>query len=547
MKKFTVLTLIGLLILAFGVTAYSQEKAPVLEFKPSGFIDVISEYNRNVPQPGLAPYQNRGTAGNALFGDVGTVYLPTAGGLNNKAFDKKQAYMETRGRLRFDAIMGPSMMGTFNFEIDSTRWGETAPDYMDHRNYVGAMGGDRGSVEVKNMFLTFAVPSVPFPVTVQGGIMPLAIRPGVFLSSDGPGVTVAAKIDPATIKVMWFKGLENQDYSADDIDFYALEAFTKIDTVTIGGYGVYVNANTYPLGTIVDGTGAAVYPDWSTTARADFMPSTYSYSAVNFKADMLYLGLYLDGKLGPVNLNFDFSYDRGKAEDHRDVAAASRAADVKYRGWLGRLKVDYPWEKFNFGVVAIYGSGADQKKTSTTGLPNSTVADPGTGATAVSSRVGAYVVPPGTEGGGGDSLILCGNGINRNNTSYHSAAGARFTRAPLGGLWIGKLYGSVMATPTYKLTLEAYYVGDTTKSGNTFGTARKADLVTKRDDKAIGWEIDVLNEIQIYKNLKWGIGAGILFAGDAMDYFVAASGTIPAENVSPKNPWALTTNLTYSF
>ena len=42
MKKFTVLTLIGLLILAFGVTAYSQEKAPVLEFKASGFIDVCS-------------------------------------------------------------------------------------------------------------------------------------------------------------------------------------------------------------------------------------------------------------------------------------------------------------------------------------------------------------------------------------------------------------------------------------------------------------------------------------------------------------------------
>ncbi len=532
MKKFTVLTLIGLLILAFGVTAYSQEKAPVLEFKASGFIDAISEYNRNVPQAALAGWSNGGTSGDTLFGAMTSVYLPSAGGLNDKAFDKKQAYMETRGRLKFDAIMGPNMSGTFFFEIDSTRWGEVTPTYMAHRNYAGAWTtADRAAVEVKNMFLTFVVPAIPIPVTVQAGIHPLVIRPGVFLASDGPGVTAAAKIDPATIKLMWFKGLENQDYSADDVDFYALEAFTKIETVTIGGYVVNINANTYPIG------GNATMG----TAPVDFQPSTYAFSNVDYKADMWYLGLYLDGKLGPVNLNFDFSYDRGKAEDRRDVAA--RASDVKYRGWLGRLKIDYPWEKFNFGVVGIYGSGADQSKTSNNGAPGSTVADPATGATAVSTKVGAYVVPPGTEGGNGDSLILCGNGINRMNTQYTPASGGRFTRAPLGGLWIGKLYGSVKAAPWYKITLEAYYVGDTTKSGNTIGTARKADNVTKRDDKDIGWEIDVLNEIQIYKNLKWGIGAGILFAGDAMDYWVSAADG----NVSPKNPFALTTNLTYSF
>jgi hypothetical protein len=531
MKKFTVLTLIGLLILAFGVTAYSQEKAPVLEFKASGFIDVITEYNRNVLQAGNVPYQNAASAGNYLFGDVNPVFLPTAGGLSDKAFDKTQAYMETRGRLRFDAILGKEMMGTFLFEIDSTRWGEVAPSYAPQRNYAGHWGcADRASVEVKNMFLTFAVPAVPIPITVQAGIEPLYIRPGVFLATDGPGVIAAAKIDPATIRLLWFKALENEDYAADDVDFYAVEAFTKIDAVTIGGYAVNVNANTYPV------QGNPTLPTAGSTP-VDFMPATYAYSQVDYKANMWWLGLYLDGKLGPVNLNFDFIYDKGKVEDFRDVLA--RADDVKYNGFLVRLKVDYPWEKFNFGAVGIYGSGADQQKTSSTGLPNSAVAD-GTG---VSTKVGTYIVPPGTEGGNGDSLIIAGSGINRMNTQYTSAASSRFTRAPLGGLWIGKVYGSVMAAPWYKVTLEAYYIGDTTKNGNTIGTAREADNVAKRDDKNIGWEIDVFNEIQIYKNLKWGIGAGILFAGDAMDYWVSTADG----NVSPKNPWALTTNLTYSF
>ena len=52
MKKFVVLSLISFLILAFGATVYGQEKAPALEFKASGWMDVISEYRMNVPQPG---------------------------------------------------------------------------------------------------------------------------------------------------------------------------------------------------------------------------------------------------------------------------------------------------------------------------------------------------------------------------------------------------------------------------------------------------------------------------------------------------------------
>ncbi len=81
--------------------------------------------------------------------------------------------------------------------------------------------------------------------------------------------------------------------------------------------------------------------------------------------------LYADGKLGPVNLNFDFVYDNGWVK--KEIAGAK----VNYDGWASRLKVDYPWEAFNFGFVAAYGSGADSNKTSTTGLPGAAVANPG--------------------------------------------------------------------------------------------------------------------------------------------------------------------------
>jgi len=510
MKKFVVLSLISFLILAFGATVYGQEKAPALEFKASGFIDVITEYMVNVPQAGSGTSAGGGTSINdVVFSPPIAYMMPTVDGATDRAFNKKMAYMENRGRLKFDALMGKEMMGTFQFEFDSTRWGERAP-VGAQRNFAGHWGvADRSAMELKHMYLTFGVPVIPVPITVQAGIIPIGIRPGVFLSTDGPGVTAAVKVDPATIKVTWAKALENFDWAADDDDLYAIEVNAKIQTITVGGYYLLFNMNSYPL--------------------ADGNP--------NFSSNVWWAGLYLDGKLGPVNLNFDFIYDKGKVEDRRDIA--TKARDVKFSGWGAVANVGFPWEKFLFGFASIYGTGADQNKTSATALPGQAVAS-GTGA--ISSKVGAYIVPAGTEGSVGHSLILCGNGINRMNTGFEPAAATAHARASFGGLWINKLYGSFVVTPEFKTTIEGMYIRDTTKHGNTIGNAVTTGG-SPRNDSDIGWEIDWLNALSIYKNLTFQFGAGYLFAGDAMDYRVGATNT----NKSPKNPWVVTTNLTYAF
>src|SRR4030042_4021815 len=123
MRKLIVLSLVALLVLAFGSMAFGQDKKeePKLDFKASGFIDVISEYMMNVPQAGNSTSAGGGTGpGNTFFGPPVNYMMPAY----DKAFNKKMGYMETRGRLKFDAIMGKEMMGTFLFEIDSNRWGE---------------------------------------------------------------------------------------------------------------------------------------------------------------------------------------------------------------------------------------------------------------------------------------------------------------------------------------------------------------------------------------------------------------------------------------
>jgi len=513
--------------------------AQTLEFKASGYLDVLSIMTRNVPEH---PYETSGNFYGNPFGAGGQRLYPAAPGAVTTdalggAFDRKRSYMESRARLKFDAIMGPNLMGTIWLEIDSLRWGEVTSGYAgsinDQRQNAGQWGADRGAVEVKNLNITFGVPGIPIPVQVQAGILPLAYRPHILAYVDATGIEGKIKLDPVNIKLSWFKGLENQDYSADDVDFYGADISVKAGPVTIGGFGLHMNANTYPF------PNATIY----TLTAAGALTAATTTPVVNSQASMTWLGLYADGKLGPVNVNFDLLFNTGKVTDNRDVAAAALTSDVDYLGWATMLQIDYPWEKFNLGLIALYASGADAHETAVTGMPNTN--PPGAAATVFSDKVGAYMVVPGAEVGVNDmSMVFYGTGA----AGVTRGAGSGYlglARGQIGGTWAAKLYGSYKATPWYKIILQGLYIGDTTKNGNTVGTARSApygagDL---RDDKTIGWELDIINEISIYKNLKFFLAGGYLWAGDAMDQFVNAAN--PA--VSPKNPWAIYTKLAYTF
>ncbi len=523
MKKFVVI-LAGLLIMALSGMVYAQQ----LEFRASGYLDVLTMLTRNVPEH---PYETGGTGAYATSGTpafAGRLYPAAPGAVTTDAlggaFDRNRGYMASRGRLKFDAIMGPNLMGTIWFEIDSTRWGEVTSGYggsaNDQRNNAGQWGADRGAVEVKNLNITFGVPGIPIPVQVTAGIQPLAYRPHILVYSDSTGIEARIKLDPANFRLSWFKGAENQDYSSDDVDVYALDANVKVGAMTVGGFGLYMNAKTWPF------------------------PPAVATPVVNQMAKLWWLGLYADGKLGPLNVNFDLIFNRGEVEDHRDLAAL--APDVKYRGWATMLQADYPWEKFNFGLITFYASGADAHDTAVNATPGTN--PPGAAATDFSDRNGVYTVLPGVEVGVNDlSLVFYGTGaggVTRGAGSGYLGA----MRGQIGGTWSAQLYASYKATPWYKVILKGLYIGDTTNHGNTIGTARTSTNTPSgagdlRDDNSIGWELDLINEVQIYKNLKFFLAGGVLFAGDAMEYYVNDAN----RSVSPKNPWAIFTKLAYSF
>ncbi|NWF91472.1 MAG: hypothetical protein HXY46_01030 [Syntrophaceae bacterium] len=531
MRKFILLSLIGLLILAFGATVYAQKKEePKLDFKASGFAEMCSFWNRNVP--GL-------NAAQTIFGASSSYTTPKETGVDSKAYNRSVGYLDYRGHLKFDAVMGKELSGTIYFEMDSTRWGDTPGGQggkLSERGTLGYWNTDRAAIEIKNLYFDVAIPyfGIPAPMTARIGAHALSIRPQLFVYTDAMGISGGIKADPVMIQPMWFKALEGTDYTADDVDVYGLHLNAKIDAITIGTYGLYYNLNTYPI----------FVSETQTDSGGDTLPTALNkLSQGTQRAEMFWWGFYADGKVGPVNINFDFILDDGKVESRKTPTAK----DVDYSGWASRLKVDYPWEKFNFGVVGMYATGADMKKTDATGLPGKTVAYGS--AYGESRKVGSYVVPPGSEAGpvfAGyfDSVVFYAiNASSSGGTGWANGVnGNTMNRGPVGGTWYAKLYGSYKLTPDYKVTLQGLYIGDTTKNGNTFGTAVKPSGV-KRDDKDIGWELDLINEIQLYKNLKWVIGAGILFAGDALD-MKKSSGNV---NDSPDNPWQITTRLTYSF
>jgi hypothetical protein len=503
MKKFTVISLAALLVLAFGATAYAQVK---LDFRASGSIDAQTHYSVNVPP--LNP------AGSPIYGVAGpaAAYTTKAG-----AMDKTASYWDSRFSLRFDAVMGKELSGTLQFEIDAGRWGNAPTGVVGNirdANNAGYWSTDRSAVEVKYMYMDVALPyfGIPVPMTVRVGGQPLAIRPWFFQATDGFGVSGGIKIDPVNINPLYFKPAEGVDWIADDTDVWGLQVNAKLGTFTIGGYGLYYNMNSYPM--------------WVASAPYAFDARIAPQISGTQKADFWWIGLYADGKAGPVNIQLDAAYDNGKVQ-----SPTNGIRDVSYSGWAVRGKVTYPWEKFDFGATMMYASGSDADKTSTTGLPGSATA---TGVN--SSRVSGWMVPVGSENGAanGESVVIYG--------MEAGASGGQTSKGALGGTWFAKLYGSYKVTPWYKVTFQGLYIGDTTEHGNTFGNALKSNG-RLRDDDTIGVELDLLNEFAIYKNLTFKLFGGYLFAGEAMNF-----NTGPLDrNTNIRNPWAIRSRLLYSF
>ena len=504
MKKCMGLILFGLLIVAFSAPVYAQ-----FEWKVSGYLDTNYFYYRNIYKTAQ------------ITGGYVDMTRPTGNTMGDtRSIDKTGSYFNTRGRFKFDAAMGKDVTGTMFFEMDSARWGETQGGV----NQSGKWVADQPDVEVKNLYLDFAIPyfGIPVPMTARVGIQPLVVAPEMAITTDGPGITLGFKADPVTISPFWFKASQSKEYASTDADVFGAQLIAKVSTLTVGAYGVLYDMRTYPLASV-----------------------TYTSVDPSFKGKMWWFGGYAQGMMGPLNMKADFVMDKGSV---KSFGATSTYEDVKYQGWATRLRLSYPIEMFEIGAQGMYATGSDLQKTSGTGLPGSTVGNTAAGG-GQSYKVGSYVIPPGSEANTGfgvnsSGFFYGGNPLTSRTPDFTGSNGNSMSRGALGGTWFAQAFASYKVAPWYKITALGAYIGDTTKNGNTIGTATKKGTNTPRDDNFIGWELGLFNEIQIYKNLTWGTVFSYMIAGDALD--IRGLG-VPGDNVSPADPYMIGTILKYTW
>jgi hypothetical protein len=511
MKKFIGLSLIALLIVGFSATAYAQ-----IDFKTYGMFAFGFLESRNV------------VGGNA---PITQNYDPNVG-----TFNDWQAFMSSYANIFFEWSAGKDVRGVFNIETCNYHAGTNT---INRRTQLGpggipltqvAQGAEFdtglwntrvGQTRLRTAYVQFGVPyfGIPVPMTISAGIIPMAVRPlFLFALTEGAGIQVDMKYDPVSFSFYWGKMVEGKTAISDDSDHYSGEARVSLGPVTVGGYLLYQNMNTYPI---------------------DYNDTAYGLPSSNYSAGIWWGGMYADGKLGPINFNADLAIDYGKVEGRHNFSIYE---DVKYRGWAGQLKLTYPWEKFTFGGTVLYASGADRDETDQFGLPGNI-----TGNGTLSDRVTSWVFPAGSNqwvpwaesmflGGHFSSLICIPQGLQAGNWLIQANRGAT------GGTWVAKLSAAAQVTPWYRVTLWGLYIGDTTENGNSLGNARKSSGAL-RDDGEIGIEFSLIQDIKIYKNLTWSLGAGILFAGDALDQY----NTVTGSNDNMKNPVMLSTALVYNF
>jgi hypothetical protein len=112
---------------------------------------------------------------------------------------------------------------------------------------------------------------------------------------------------------------------------------------------------------------------------------------------------------------------------------------------------------------------------------------------------------------------------------------------------MAKLYASYVIFPDFKTTAQIMYIGDTTKNGTTFGSARSSNYTAAtpylKDYSYVGTEFDIIGEWQMYKNLAFRLAYGYMWAGSAMKVWNPSTNS----NHMIQNPWGFYTNLTYSF
>ncbi|MEO0279065.1 MAG: hypothetical protein ABIM21_07360 [candidate division WOR-3 bacterium] len=422
----------------------------------------------------------------------------------------KKAEVDTRVQqdleLRVKASVSPDLFGTVVFTAEGfpEGWGTYGNGYGHMTFYDG-----KQPAGIKAAYLTFKIPGMTTPVWTDVGMIEVSRLVRVVPKGESPGLQFRSSCELQGGTLSWVLGWNKK---ADKE--YAVEPPPQENKMKDILWATGADAK---LGFLADPTEYPVSIDYYYTAvsyamkqgltlgahfsieRADFL------SNPTFKdSSMWWLGAYALGKVGPVQVEADVVHNNGKLN--------RTDKDVKYSGWYLRGVLTYPFEKYSVGLGGLYVSGNDQKKLND------------------EYKLNKFTPPYGGGNAGplADSLIVVGGW----NTAFSPVGDPGWTGGPMGyqGYWGLRLFGTYKVTDWLTLMGQVAYFGDNTKHGDIFYKGK--------DHDDIGWEVDLVAGINLYKNLMLRTGFGYLFAGNA------------AKNASGqdlKDPYLFVTTLFFTF
>ncbi len=300
MKKFTVLMLAALLVVAFAMPASALE-------------NIFGGYWRT------RFFQQRN-----FEGDNGT-----------EAQDR--VMVDTRTRLYYTAKLNDNLKLVNKFEMDSN-WGTAA------LAGYGKVGTDAVAIEIKNTYADFQVG----PVNVLVGAQDFTLARGFISQEDGIGMKAIYKVnDGLYLPFIWQKMYDGndagvgEDRTRNDIDMYIFTPIIMLSKdIKINPYYVFVHAQ--------DGLGFS-------TAQPVYAAGSFN----NLNGHIF--GVDFDGKFGAASMWFTGILQRGSATATGAVSTAGMTPgdEIKLKGYLAALGGKFDLGKADIHAQVFYASGEE--------------------------------------------------------------------------------------------------------------------------------------------------------------------------------------------
>jgi len=459
------------------------------------------------------------------------------------AWNDVLAWMRMAASLTITARQSEDLYGVLGFNMISSRWGEYGAEFDSTPigSWYRPLGDDSGTLGflVNEAYIDFRVPP-KLPIWLRMGIQPFVIRPWIVVNTTGAGISARTMIDPIKLSINagWVKKWEGYDWDADDVDAFFGDIALPIGPVRVGSFLWYEDHGVY-LGGL---RPAAAFGPGPAGPGLPYNIGPYPDSGQRDTANFYYIGVYADGKVGPVGLQFDWVYAGGNIDYSQLWPPSIGRQDQDVNAWVVRGVLDFsPINRLRVGIGGLYATGEDNASNNIEQFRS----------------VNGYELAGRQQGCPAlQDFILLTDGVMGVVPCRGPGVGFIGGPAYIGGFWYARVFADFMATDWLRLVANFGWIGDTTKHGNRAvgptagpriieaapGTGGGANL---RDDDNVGFEMDYAFNIQLYKNLQWGVGFGYLFAGDALDQYDSTPGAYV--NKSPHDPWALVSAILYTF